>query len=81
MARIVQIGKITVSSNTPCEKVIANHDHIKEWDVLLRVKTKEEAKQGVWKRMTKDGFSMGRGYGASPYTGGEMYETSSGWGH
>jgi len=78
MAKVVPVCGKTISSNPPREMIVAGST-VREWDVLLGVNKQDEDK-GKWKRLTKDGFSLGHTH-ASPDDGSPHYETSSGWGH
>ena len=57
-------------------------ENVREWDVLLGV-DKGDGEKGRWKRLTKDGFTMGGSrYHASPTEPGvDRYETHPMFGH
>lgn len=57
-------------------------ENIREWDVLLGV-DRGDPEPGKWKRLTKDGFTVGEGrHQASPTEPGvELYETHPMFGH
>lgn len=78
---------VPVCSKTVADKggrgstYVSPGENIRDWDVLLGI-DESDGDKGKWKRLTKEGFSMGRGYSASPCEpDAEKYETAWGYGH
>ncbi len=81
MGKVVPICSKTISSNPPQEMVGPSPGSVRDWDVIMGI-GENDTDKFKWKKMTEHGFSLGRGYSASPCDADcSRYETSSGWGH